>query len=422
MAPETAWRDLFTTPLAEADPEIHGLVRKQEKLNRDTVNLVASETYCPLSTLEAEASAVINKNASGYPPRSGMGGAEVIDEIEHIAVARAKRLFGAEHANIQSLSSTVANSAVVRALLSPGDRILSFAMDAGGHVSHGGDGHISGQDYAVRTFGVDAATGAPDYAAAEDICRSWRPNMIIAGASSYPNEIDFARLGAMARDVGALLFADIAHVSGLIIAGIHRNPVPLADVTTTSTHKTFCGPRTGGLVLCKARYAVAIDEAIAPGLQAAPGAHIIAARAVLFDLVTRPAFRDLMHAIVANARILADALTSLQVPLFAGGTESHMVVLDLRRSDWTGPALIRHLMRHGLAANTTGLPALDGGASRLGLRIGSPPMTIRGMDAEEFGAVAEALARVVDMAEDQTDAALGDRIRGLARRHPPPVA
>lgn len=422
MAPETAWTTLFTTPLAEADPEIHGLVGKQEALNRDTVNLVASETYCPLSTLQAEASAVINKNASGYPPRSGMGGAEVIDAIEHIAVERAKRLFGAEHANIQSLSSTVANSAVVRALLRPGDRILSFAMDAGGHVSHGGDGHISGQDYTVRTFGVDEATGAPDYATAEDLCRSWRPNMIIAGASSYPNEIDFARLGAMGRDVGALLFADIAHVSGLIIAGIHKNPVPFADVVTTSTHKTFCGPRTGGLVLCKARYAEAIDAAIAPGLQAAPGAHIIAARAVLFDLAARPAFRDLMQAIVANARILAEALRSLGVPLFAGGTESHMVVLDLRRSGWTGPALIRHLMRHELAANTTGLPVLEGDTSRLGLRIGSAPMTVRGMDADGFGAVAETLARLLDMAEDETNAALGERIRDLARSHPPPVA
>ncbi len=422
MTQEPTWRALFTTPLAEADPEIHGLITKQEEINRDTINLVASETYCPLSTLEAEASAVINKNASGYPPRSGMGGAEVIDEIERIAVARAKSLFGAEHANIQSLSSTVANSAVVRALLRPGDRILSFAMDAGGHVSHGGNGHISGQDYAVRTFGIDESTGAPDYAAAEEACRSWRPNMIIAGASSYPNEIDFALLGEMARGVDALLFTDIAHVSGLIIAGIHKNPVSFADVTTTSTHKTFCGPRTGGLVLCKARHADAIDKAIAPGLQAAPGAHIIAARAVLFDMVTHPAFRDLMHAIAANAKILADALTALRVPLFAGGTESHMVILDLRRSGWTGPALIRHLMRYGLAANTTGLPALEDGGNQLGLRIGSPPMTIRGMDAAGFGAVAEALARVVDMAEDETDAALGDRIRGLAHRHPPPVA
>lgn len=419
MTSEPVWRSLFTTPLADTDPAIHGLIEKHREITRGTVNLVASETYCPLATLEAEASSVINKNASGYPPRSGMGGAEAIDEIERIAVERAKALFGAEHANIQSLSSTVANSAVFRALLKPGDRILAFAGEAGGHVSHGGSGHISGQDYEVRLFGVDADTGLVDYDSAAAIARDWEPHMIVAGPSSYPREIDFARLGEIARAAGALLFVDIAHVSGLVIAGLHANPVPFADIVTTSTHKTFCGPRTGGLLLCRQQYAGAIDAAIAPGLQAAPGAHIIAARAVLFELAGRPEFHALMRAIAANAKALAETLQAEGVEVFAGGTDSHMVVADLRGTGHDGPALIARLMRHAVTANTTALPAANGAS--LGLRLGSPPMTIRGMEADGFRAVGRDLAGLLAGPADRDDADVLARMHGLAGAFTVPV-
>ena len=267
----TGWNSLFTRSIEESDPEIAGLLRRQEEQNTNTINLVASESYCPRATVEAEASVLINKNPSGYPPRHDIGGSEIMNKIEELAIDRAKRLFGAEHANIQALSSTIANIAVIRALVQPGGRILAFDMAAGGHKSHGGANHISGQDYEVRTFGIDEESGKIDLATARKLAEAFEPHIIIAGSSNYPYRIDFEALHGIGRDAGALLFADIAHVSGLIIAGLHWNPTPSYDVVTTSTHKTFCGPRTGGLVLCKARYAEAIDSTIAPGLQAAGG-------------------------------------------------------------------------------------------------------------------------------------------------------
>jgi glycine hydroxymethyltransferase len=370
--------------------------------------------------LEAEASVLVNKNASGYPPRDSFGGSDTIDAIERLAIERAKSLFKAEYANVQALSSTIANVAVLRALLSPGDRILAFDQIAGGHVSHGGRRHISGQEYSIHSFGVRPGSEQIDYEAARRIAREFHPRMIVAGSSAYPYMIDFAALQEIAEDSGAMLFADLAHVAGLVVAGIHPNPVPHCDVATTSTHKTLCGPRTGGLILSKARYASALDTSLAPGLQAAPGAHIIAGRAVLFELVQRPAFSTLMRMVAANGRSLADRLRELGVPLYAGGTDTHMVVIDLRRSSWKERELNAHLLRHGIVANTTNLPRVSGGGGMLGLRVGSTAMTIRGADQSAFHAIADALSRLVSEPKESGNPLVREALLKLAEQHPIP--
>lgn len=409
-----SWRELFTARLGLLDGAVDALIAAQRAQNARTVNLVASETYAPLATLEAEGSVLVDKNATGYPPREGFGGGAVMDAIERLACDRARALFGAEHANIQALSSTIANVAVLRGLLKRGDRILAFDPSAGGHGSHGGAKHLSGQEYEVRFFGVDE-DGAVDYAAAARLAASFRPRMIVAGSSAYPLALDFRRLAAMAEEAGALFFADIAHVAGLVATGLHDNPVPYCDVATTSTHKTLCGPRTGGLILCRARHAATIDAALAPGLQAAPGAHIIAARAVLFGLVARPEFSVLMQSVLGGATALAEGLREAGAELYAGGTETHMVVVDLRATGWRASALNAALFKAGIVANTTTLP--QRGESRLGLRLGSTPMAIRGMDAAGFRALGAALGRFLAGADD---GALAAHCAALAAAHPVP--
>ena len=415
------WRPLFESPLRTVAPDIARLLADQEERESRTVNLVASESYCPRATLEAEASILVNKNATGYPGKRAIGGSDVLDKIEGIAIERAKRLFGAEHANVQSLSSTIANVAVLRALIGKGDRILSFEMAAGGHVSHGGGAHVSGQDYRVETFGVDEDSGAINLSSARNQAERFRPRIIIAGSSSYPRRIDYRALHDIATNVGAILFADIAHVAGLVVSGLHPNPVPFADVVTTSTHKTLCGPRTGGVVLCQGRHAAAIDAALYPGLQGAPGAHIIAARAVLFDLVGRPAFHALMGTVVANATAFAESLLDAGMALYTGGTDTHMVVVDLRRTGWNGAILNARLARHGVTANATRLPALAGAGSQLGLRLGTVPMTLRGTDGDGFRRIGEVLARLLKVdPESDDDLEIAQIVKEIAKRHPLP--
>jgi glycine hydroxymethyltransferase len=395
MTEKLFWRSLFTEELESAAPKVAALIEAQRRQNRETVNLVASESYAPRATIVAEASELVNKNATGYPPRISFGGGRTIDEIEALAINRAKALFGAEHANVQALSSTIANVAVLRALLRPGDRILAFSAAAGGHGSHGHRTHISGQDYAVLHFGVEPVSGRVDYDEVRRLARESQPNIIIAGASSYPRALDFAALAGIAQEAGAMLFADIAHVVGLVIAGLHQNPVPLSDVVTTSTHKTFCGPRTGGLILSRQTHASTIDVAVSPGIQAAPGAHIIAARAALFELTARPAFTALMHRVASNAAALAAGLVEAGADLYAGGTDTHMIVVDLRRTHWTEGALMECLEEHAVLANATHLPRHQDAASRLGLRLGTTAMTIRGMDEESFHSLGRELGEIL---------------------------
>jgi glycine hydroxymethyltransferase len=418
-----SWTSIFTSALIDADPWIHGQIEAQGAQNRATINLIASESYAPRSTIQAEASTLINCNSSGYPPRATLGGSEVIDRVEEVAVERARELFGAEHANVQALSSTIANIAVLRALVPTGGRILSLSPAAGGHMSHGAPRHLSGQEYEVRHFGTVGPSDDIDYDGAASTARSFRPQLIVAGSSAYPRIIDFARLRATADEVGALLLADIAHVAGLVVAGLHPNPVAVCDVVTTSTHKTLCGPRTGGVILCRSRFATAIDAALSPGLQAAGGAHIMAARAVLFSLVKRTEFRALMRAVVDNASVLAEELQKAGLSLFGGGTDTHMVVVDLRATACGGPELVRFLSQHGVLANAVTLPPVMGTSGRVGLRLGSNAMTIRGADTNAFRAIAACVAALVQKADGrQIQLEVRDRVRDVAARCAVPYA
>jgi glycine hydroxymethyltransferase len=375
---EPSWVEMFDQGLAKADPAIAGLIAAETRRNNETLNLIASESYCPRATIDAEASILVTKNATGYPDTRGVGGCEYVNEIERLAQRRACTLFRAEHANVQALSSTIGNIAVLRGLLQPGDPILSMGEAAGGHHSHGAPTHVSGADYSVSRFGVDETLGGIDLGMVRDKARRMRPRMIIAGSTAYPRAIDFRGLRKIADEVGALLFADIAHVSGLVAAGIHDNPTPYADVTTTSTHKTLCGPRTGGLLMCLRRHAADIDAALFPGMQGAPGVHIIAGRAVLFDICARPAFAALMRRVVANAAHFAEAMLSAGLKLYLGGTDTHAVVVDLRETDLDAKAVEQLLEAHGLVANAVTLQARPGNNSRAGIRLGSTAMTIRG--------------------------------------------
>jgi glycine hydroxymethyltransferase len=407
--------------LAAADPEVAALIGREAERNRSALNLIASESYCPRATLEAEASLLVTKNATGYPGSREVAGCEVFDQVETLAIDRAKRLFGAEHANIQSVAATLANIAVLRALLKPGDRILALDETAGGHHSHGARYHVSGQDYEATHFGVNEAAGGIDVAGVRSLAERVRPRILIVGSTAYPRAIPFGELAGIAREVGAYFFADIAHVVGLVVAGLHENPTPVSDVVSTSTHKTFCGPRTGGLVLCRREHAKAIDDAIFPAMQGAPGAHIIAGRAVLFGLAASEGFRELMQAVTRGAKALAASLERAGLPLYLGGTDTHMVILDLRDREVEGRAAERRLERHGLVANRVTLPEKLGARSRVGIRLGSTAMATRGMREEGFAAVG---ALIVDMlrAKGEHDPALERRCRELAVSFPIPAA
>jgi glycine hydroxymethyltransferase len=415
------WEVLFTRSLDQVDHQVFGKINEQVAQNAVTVNLIASESYAPRATLEAEVSTLINCNASGYPPRRLLGGSGILDAIEAITTQRARDLFGAEHANVQALSSTIANAAVVRALVPRGGRILSFAPSAGGHMSHGAAKHLSGQEFEVLHFGTVGDADDIDYEGAVAAARTFRPHLIVAGSSAYPRTIDFVRLRAIADEVGALMLADIAHVAGLVVAGLHPNPVPVCDVVTTSTHKTLCGPRTGGLVLSRARHAQAIDAALSPGLQAAGGAHIMAARAVLFQLVAKPEFHGLMQAVVAHARVLAEALSKAGLRLYGHGTDTHMVVIDLRHSGWEADEVVRRLFEHGILVNAVTLPPSPGGVGRTGLRLGSNAMTIRGADTDAFCAMGACLGDLLRVPSDpRIDPVVREQVRSLADRYPVP--
>lgn len=415
------WDSIFTSSLGKVDQQVHDKINEQVAQNAATVNLIASESYAPRATLQAEASTLINCNSSGYPPRKSLGGSDIIDSIEGVAVQRARDLFGAEHANVQALSSTIANIAVVRALVPRGGRILSFAPLAGGHMSHGAAKHLSGQEFEVRHFGTVGESDDINYESAAALAREFRPHLIVAGSSAYPRIIDFDRLRTVADSAGALLFADIAHVAGLVVAGLHPNPVRVCDVVTTSTHKTLCGPRTGGLILCRSRFAQDIDAALSPGLQAAGGAHIMAARAVLFRLVAGTEFRALMRAVVAHARVLADGLGETGLRLYGQGTDTHMVVVDLRAFDCEKDAVVRRLFEHGVLASAVSLPPMPGRPGQAGLRLGSNAMTIRGAGADAFRSIAACLGVLLrDPMGRKVHLDVRDRIGALAARCPVP--
>lgn len=381
--------------LRKSDPEIYSIIKRELRRQQNMMQLIASENYTPLSVLEAAGSVLTNKYAEGYPGKRWYQGCKIVSEAEQAAIDRGKELFGAEHANVQPHSGTQANMAVYFAALKPGDRLLSMTLSEGGHLSHGFGGSFSGRDYSVAYYLLSRETELIDYEGLGEVARANKPKMIIAGGSSYPREIDFERFAAVAEEVGALLLVDMAHFAGLVAAGVHPDPVPHADFVSGTTHKTLRGPR-GGFVLCKEEYAGALDDAVFPGLQGGPLMHVVAAKAVCFKLAQTEEFRAYQRQVVENARALGKALEDKGYRLVTGGTDTHIVLVDLQSLDMTGQAAARVLNRAGIAANKNPIPFDPRPPAEAGgIRLGTPAITTRGMKAKDMERVAELIDRAL---------------------------
>jgi glycine hydroxymethyltransferase len=380
--------------LKKIDPEIYDAIEGEKKREREQIILIASENYASKAVLEAQGSLLTNKYAEGLPGKRYYGGCEFVDVAESLAIARAKTLFGVDHVNVQPHSGTQANMAVYLAVLKPGDVILSMSLAHGGHLSHGHPVNFSGSLYRPVFYGVGRETGRIDYDEVARLAEENRPRIIVTGASAYPRIFDFKRLREIADRSGALLMADIAHIAGLVAAGVHPSPVPYADFVTTTTQKTLRGPR-GGMVMCKGEYAKAIDKAVFPGLQGGPLMHVIAAKAVAFKEALTPEFKIYQRQIVANAQALAEGLLKRGFRLISGGTDNHLMLADLSNRDVTGKEAETALDRAGITVNKNAIPFDEKPpAVASGIRLGTPCVTTRGMKEREMEIIAEAIDRV----------------------------
>jgi glycine hydroxymethyltransferase len=386
--------------LAVVDPEIAHWIEAETRRQNEGIELIASENWVSRAVREAQGSVLTNKYAEGYPGRRYYGGCEFIDKVEQLAIDRARALFSAEHANVQPHSGSQANMSVYLTALSPGDTILGMNLSHGGHLTHGHPLSFSGREYKVVAYGVRREDERIDYDALAALAREHRPKLIIAGASAYAREIDFARFGAVAEEVGAVLMADIAHVAGLVIAGLHMSPVPYAPFVTTTTHKTLRGPR-GGLVLCRAAHAKDLDRTVFPGVQGGPLEHVIAAKAVAFAEAATPEFVDYQKRVVANAKALAQSLVRRGFRLVSGGTDNHVLMIDVGSRGISGKEAEKRLEGVGLTVNKNTIPFdTRPPAVASGIRVGTPAVTTRGMGPEEMEVIAGALARALESGED----------------------
>lgn len=401
----------------KSDPEIFEAMKLELARQQNHIELIASENFVSPAVMAAMGTHLTNKYAEGYPGRRYYGGCEYVDIAENLAIERAKKLFGAEHANVQPHSGAQANTAVYFAMLNPGDTILGMNLAHGGHLTHGSPVNISGRYFNVVPYGVDAETGMIDYDRLSSLAGECRPKMIIAGASAYPRRIDFARFREIADETGALLMVDMAHIAGLVAAGLHPNPVPYADFVTTTTHKTLRGPR-GGMILCKAEYAKAIDKAIFPGIQGGPLMHVIAAKAVCFKEALEPSFKEYQQQVVNNAAALADALTNEGFNLISGGTDNHLMLLDLRNKNITGKDAEKILDQVRITSNKNAIP--DDPQSPFvtsGIRLGTPAVTTRGMKEDDMKQIASAISLALEDYDHNKEKALSI-VDDLCSRHP----
>lgn len=378
------------------DPEIAEMTIEEEKRQLDTLCLIASENYASPVTVGMEGTVWANKNAEGYPGRRFAGGCELADKIEHLAIERCKKLFGCEYVNIQGMSSTLSNIAVLRALLKPGDTILSMELNQGGHLSHGAAFHYSGKTYNVVQYGLNRETETIDMEQVEALAKEHKPQLIICGTSSYPRLVDYKRFGEIAKEVGAKLMVDIAHPVGMIAAGIIPSPIPYADVVTTSTHKTFRGPRGCGIIMCKEEYGKKIDSQIFPGMQGAPKMDMIASRAVLFKECMTDEYKAYQKQVAKNAVALADELIKEGLRVVSGGTETHLVLVDVRDLIDNGRMAEDVLAKVNIVTNKNMIP-YDPQPANLasGIRIGSPALTTRGFKEDDIREVARLLAKAL---------------------------
>jgi len=399
-------------PLAQLDPEIDALIKSELKRQQTHLELIASENFTLPAIMEAQGSVLTNKYAEGYPGKRWYGGCEFVDTVEQLAIDRAKQLFGADHANVQPHSGSQANAAVYFASIKPGDKILTMNLSHGGHLTHGNSANFSGKLYSVVHYGV-GADGRINYDEVEEMAKREKPKMITVGASAYAREIDFARFGKIAKENGALLLADIAHIAGLVAAGVHPSPVPYADFVTTTTHKTLRGPR-GGLILCKAEHAKAIESSVFPGAQGGPLEHVIAAKAVCFAQCATPEFKEYARQVVANSRALADALVALGFGLISGGTDNHLSLIDLRKShpNVSGKDAQLALDAAHITTNKNTVPDETRSPFQAsGIRVGTPAVTSRGMKEAEMKEIARAISIV--LSDPQNPAKIAEA-RGIA--------
>jgi glycine hydroxymethyltransferase len=392
-------------PLEATDPAIADVVARELERQNTTIQLIASENFTSRAVLEAQGSVLTNKYSEGYPGKRYYGGNAVVDEAEELARTRACDLFGADHANVQPHSGATANMAAYNALLEPGDVVMGMRLDQGGHLTHGSPVNFSGRTYRFVAYGVDAATETLDYDAVAALAAAERPKLIVAGATAYPRLIDFDAFRSIADDVGALLLVDAAHIAGLVAGGAHPSPVPVADVVTLTTHKTLRGPRAG-VILCQARYATAIDKAVFPGVQGGPLMHVIAAKAVAFHEAAQPSFRDYAAQIVRNARALAAALAEEGFRIVSGGTENHLMLVDLRPFGVTGKVAQEALDAAGITCNKNAIPNdPEKPFVTSGLRLGTAAVTTAGMGEPEMGEIAALIARALGAVGDAGTAA-----------------
>jgi glycine hydroxymethyltransferase len=378
------------------DPEVAEAIKYETRRQNDKLELIASENFVSRAVMEAMGSPLTNKYAEGYPGKRYYGGCEYVDVVENLARDRAKAIFGAEHANVQPHSGAQANAAVYFAAMEIGDTVMGMNLSHGGHLTHGSPVNYSGRYYKIVPYGVSEKTGQIDYDELRSTAKSTKPRMIIAGASAYPRIIDFKAFREVADEVGAYLMVDMAHIAGLVAVGLHPNPVPYADFVTTTTHKTLRGPR-GGMILCKDKYAKNIDKAIFPGTQGGPLMHVIAAKAVCFKEAMTPEFKEYQHQIVKNAAAMADALMERGFDLVSGGTDNHLILMDLRSKHITGKAAEQVLDEVGITVNKNTVPFdPEKPTVTSGIRIGTPALTSRGMREGEMAEIAGLIAYVLD--------------------------
>ena len=405
--------------LAKQDPNVKAVIDQELMRQRDKLEMIASENIVSQAVMEAQGSVLTNKFAEGYPGKRYYGGCEHVDVVETLAIERAKRLFGAEHANVQPHSGSQANFAVYFAMLKPGDTIVGMNLSHGGHLTHGSPVNVSGTYFNVVPYGVNAETQQIDYDEFRKIVLEAKPKLIIAGGSAYSRQIDFKKMADVAHEVGAIFMVDMAHFAGLVAAGLHPNPVEYADIVTTTTHKTLRGPR-GGMILCKEEYAKAIDKAVFPGIQGGPLMHVIAAKAVALGEALQPEFKVYAEQVIKNAKVLAAELMAKGLTIVSGGTDTHVMLVDVRNTGLTGKEAEHLLDEVGITCNKNTIP-FDPASPFVtsGVRLGTPALTTRGLKEDDMKEIADIIATVLQNPEDTAkhqDAA--KRVAALCEKYP----
>ena len=403
----------------QQDPKVQEMIELELGRQRNKLEMIASENFVSQAVMEAQGSVLTNKYAEGYPHKRYYGGCEYVDMVEELAIERAKQLFGAEHVNVQPHSGSQANFGVYFALLEPGDTIMGMNLSHGGHLTHGSPVNVSGKYFNIIPYGVDAETGRIDYDEMRKIAQEHKPKMIIGGGSAYSRQIDFKTMADIAHEVGAIFMVDMAHFAGLVAAGLHPNPVEYADIVTTTTHKTLRGPR-GGMIMCKEEYAKAIDKSIFPGIQGGPLMHVIAAKAVAFGEALQPEFKEYAKQIIVNAQTLADALQEEGFTIVSGGTDTHVLLVDLRTVGLTGKVAEHVLDEVGITCNKNTIPFdPESPFVTSGIRLGTPALTTRGLHVEDMKEIASIISLVLKQPEDTavlTEAK--QRVAALCEKYP----